>query len=42
MLSILGGDTGRYQKGEVEEKLVTVFEDLACAIELTVLKPLTA
>ena len=29
MLSILGGDTGRYQKREVEEKLVTVFGNLA-------------
>lgn len=41
MLSILGGDTNRYQKGEVEEKLVTAFGHLACTIALTVLKPLT-
>ena len=41
MLSIVGCDTGRYQKGEVEKKWVTVSGDLGCTIELTALKAFT-
>ena len=39
---ILRGNPSKYQKGEIEEYLFTVFGKLECTADLTVLKSLTA